>query len=485
MTEAMIYEYSKPGKTGVSFSKEVQNYDEKKIQEWIPENWQRAKIGLPEVSEPEIVRHFTRLAAMNYGVDTGFYPLGSCTMKYNPKINEMISLMDGFTRIHPLQSQETVQGALQLMYDLKTMLAEITGMDAVTLLPAAGAHGELAGMMIVKNYFKSKGQLKQRTKMLIPDSAHGTNPASAALLGFETVDIKSTECGQVDLEHLKSLLSDEVAGIMLTNPNTAGVFESDIKEIASLLHRNGSLLYYDGANMNALLGQSRPGDMGFDIIHLNLHKTFSTPHGGGGPGAAPVAVKQHLKSFLPTPDITKEGSTYHIVNENEDSIGKIRLSGANFLVLVKTYCWILTMGSEGLKQASEQAVLNANYIREKLKNVFNESIKCVCMHEFVLSANSLIQYGVKARDVSKRIIDYGMHPPTNYFPLIVPEALMIEPTESESKETLDRFIQVMKTIAEEAKNTPELLLNAPHHTPIGRPDEVKAAKDLDLAFIVK
>jgi glycine dehydrogenase subunit 2 len=403
-------------------------------------------------------------------------------MKYNPKINELLAGRDGFTQIHPLQNEESVQGAMKLMYELTQMLTEITGMDAMTLIPAAGAHGESTGMMITKKYFEDIGQGKQRTKMIIPDSAHGTNPASAAVVGFETVEVGSKACGQIDLEHLKTLINPDIAGIMLTNPNTVGVFESEIKEIASLLHQNGSILYYDGANMNALLGQARPGDMGFDIIHLNLHKTFSTPHGGGGPGSAPVGVKEFLSPYLPLPNIIMQGQSYVWMDENEKSIGRIRLAGANFLVLLKTYAWILSMGPDGLKKVSQNAVLNANYIREKLSKVYSESVKCLCMHECVLSASSLLQYGIKAKDVSKRIIDYGMHPPTNYFPLIIPEALMIEPTESESKETLDQFIEIMIKIAEEAKTNPELLLQAPHHTPIGRPDEVKAAKDLDLAY---
>lgn len=481
MKEKLIYEYSKKGRKAWSFDNE-EVCDEKELDQWLPPAMQRQKLGLPEVSEPEIVRHFTRLASMNYGVDTGFYPLGSCTMKYNPKINEVLANEKAFTQAHPLQNDESVQGSLQIMYELKQMLAEITGMHAITLLPAAGAHGELTGLLVAKKYFQDIGQGQQRNKMIIPDSAHGTNPASAAMVGFDTVEVKSRSCGQIDIDHLKTLINPEVAGIMLTNPNTVGVFESEIKEIARLLHDNGSILYYDGANMNALLGQARPGDMGFDIIHLNLHKTFSTPHGGGGPGSAPVGVKDFLAPYLPIPDVIKQGNKYISVDHNDKSIGHIRLSGSNFIVLLKTYAWILSMGPEGLKKVSQHAVLNANYIREKLSLAYSESVKCICMHECVLSASSLLPFGVKAKDVSKRIIDYGMHPPTNYFPLIIPEALMIEPTESESKETLDQFIEAMIKIAEEAKTNPELLLEAPHTTPVGRPDEVKAAKDLDLAY---
>lgn len=483
MTVKLLYEISSKDKVGYSLP--GNKMPEIKIEEQIPSAWIRETIGLPEVSEPEIIRHFVNLSTMNYGVDTGFYPLGSCTMKYNPKVNEDLASLAGFTKTHPLQDESSVQGSLELLFKLKKSLCEITGMDAFTLLPAAGAHGELVGMMIVKKYFKEKGEASKRTKIIIPESAHGTNPASAVSVGFEIVEVKSTECGEVDIENLKTLLDDTIAAIMLTNPNTAGVFETNIKEIASLLHKNGSLLYYDGANLNALLGYARPGDMGFDIVHINLHKTFSTPHGGGGPGSAPVGVKTFLKDYLPIPDIGYNGNHYFFESNNPLSIGMIRLSGGNVTVLLKAYFYILSLGADGLKKSCEQAVISANYIREMLKEDFLQGTRCICMHECVLSAEPFLKYGVQAKDISKRLIDYGFHPPTNYFPLIIPEALMIEPTESESKETIDSFIGVMKKIAIEARENPEILKTAPHDSPITRPDEVKAAKDLNVAYRIK
>lgn len=480
MTVKLLYDISSEGKVGYSLPKNTM--PKINITDQIPSSWIRNKIDLPEVSEPEIVRHFVNLSTLNYGVDTGFYPLGSCTMKYNPKINEDLASLAGFTKIHPLQDESSVQGSLKLLYLLKESLCEITGMDAFTLLPAAGAHGELVGMMIVKRYFKDKGEENKRTKMIIPESAHGTNPASAASVGFEIVEVKSTECGEVDIENLKTLLDDSIAGIMLTNPNTAGVFETNIKEIASLLHKNGSLLYYDGANLNALLGYARPGDMGFDIVHINLHKTFSTPHGGGGPGSAPVGVKSFLKDYLPVPDICLNGNQYYLEKDKPNTIGMIRLSGGNISVLLKAYFYIRSLGAEGLKKSCEQAVISANYIREMLKEDYLQGTRCICMHECVLSAEPFLKFGIQAKDISKRLIDYGFHPPTNYFPLIIPEALMIEPTESESKETIDNFIVAMKKIANEARENPEILKSAPHNSPITRPDEVKAAKELNVTY---
>lgn len=480
MPVKLLYELSKKGKIGYSLP--VNEIPINTIESYIPKEWIREDVLLPEVSEPEIVRHFVNLSTLNYGVDTGFYPLGSCTMKYNPKINEDLASLSDFTKLHPLQDEKTVQGILEILFRLKNALNEITGMDEFTLLPAAGAHGELVGMMIVKKYFTTRNQEKERTKIIIPESGHGTNPASAASAGFEVVEVKSTECGEVDIEHLRTILDSSVAAIMLTNPNTAGVFESNIKEIATLMHKNGSLLYYDGANLNALMGYARPGDMGFDIVHLNLHKTFSTPHGGGGPGSAPVGVKKYLAEYLPVPDIIKNDEMYTIKYDKQESIGYIRLSLGNISVLIKAYCYILSLGAEGLKKSTEQAVLSANYIREMLKEEFYQGTRCLCMHECVLSAQNFLQYGIKALDISKRLIDYGIHPPTNYFPLIIPEALMIEPTESESKDTIDAFIEIMKKIAKEAKENPELLLTAPHNSPVSRPDEVKAAKDLNVSY---
>jgi len=482
MSVKLLYELSKDGKIGYSLPKD--NLPIVEISEYLPKDWIRKEVFLPQVSEPEVVRHFVNLSTLNYGIDTGFYPLGSCTMKYNPKINEEITSDSDLSAIHPLQDSSTIQGTLELLFRLKKALISITGMDEFTLLPAAGAHGELVGMLIVKKYFKQLGQEKTRTKIVIPESGHGTNPASAAEAGFEVVEVKSSACGEVDIEHLKTIVDKTVAGIMLTNPNTAGVFESNIKEIADIMHQNGSLLYYDGANLNALLGYARPGDMGFDIVHLNLHKTFSTPHGGGGPGSAPVGVKSFLANYLPLPDIQKEGDQYIITRERKESIGNVRLAYGNISVLIKAYCYILTLGEKGLKDSSEQAVLSANYIRECLKEEYQQGTRCICMHECVLSAEGFNQYGIKAMDISKRLIDYGIHPPTNYFPLIIPEALMIEPTESESKDTIDHFIDVMKIIAKEAKENPELLLNAPTNAPIRRPDEVKAAKDLNVAYVI-
>ena len=483
MEVKLLYEISRDGKKGYSIP--PLNVPKENIDNLLPNDLQREKIGLPKVSEPEIVRHYTNLASLNYGVDTGFYPLGSCTMKYNPKINEDIAGLDKFSKIHPLQDEHTVQGALEILYNLEIQLKEITGMDAFTLFPSAGAHGEFTGLMVAKKYFENKGEGEKRRKILIPDSAHGTNPASAAMCKFEVQSVKSTATGEIDLEDLEKVTDDTVAVLMLTNPNTVGIFECNIEKIAKILHSKGALLYYDGANLNALLGYIRPGDMGFDIVHLNLHKTFSTPHGGGGPGSAPVGVKEFLSPYLPTPKVEKRNDLFTLINDSHLSVGKIRLAGSNFSVLVKTYVYILTLGAEGLRQVSSQAVINANYIREKLKDYYSQGNREYCMHECVLSAESLLIFGVKAKDVSKRLIDYGYHPPTNYFPLIVPEALMIEPTETESKETIDSFIEVMIKIAEEAKNNPELLLRAPHNTPVSRPDEVKAAKDLDVAYIMK
>ncbi|MCE5223972.1 aminomethyl-transferring glycine dehydrogenase subunit GcvPB [bacterium] len=481
MTVKLLIESSKKGNTGIHLPLKS-NFPKTDLHQTFPNEWVRETIGLPNVSEPEVVRHFTNLASLNYGVDSGFYPLGSCTMKYNPKINEKLANLEGFTKTHPLQPDFTVQGNLYLMMHFEQLLAEITGMDAFTLLPAAGAHGELTGMMIVKAYFQNKGEAEKRTKILIPESAHGTNPASAASVGFEIVEVKSTNCGGVDVAHLKEVMNDQVAAIMLTNPNTAGVFETDILEVAEIMHQNGSLLYYDGANLNALLGQVRPGDMGFDIVHLNLHKTFSTPHGGGGPGSAPVGVKEYLREYLPVPVIRERNHQITSETDQFNSIGMIRLAGSNFQVIVKAYLYILTMGSDGLKKASSIAVLNANYIKEKLSPFIPAGVPCICMHECVLSAKDFAPYGVQAKDISKRLIDYGFHPPTNYFPLIIPEALMIEPTETESKETMDHFIDAMKKIVQEAKENPSLLLEAPHYTPISRPDEVKAAKDLNVTY---
>ena len=396
-------------------------------------------------------------------------------MKYNPKINEDMASNLSFTEIHPYQPQKTAQGSLKLMYDLSKMFCEITGMDEVTLQPSAGSHGEFTGLMMIKAYHESKGDFK-RTKIIVPDSSHGTNPASAAMANFKIVQVESDKNGAVDIEKLKSVLDDEVAALMLTNPSTLGLFEKNIKEIAELVHNTGGLLYYDGANMNAIMGITRPGDMGFDVVHLNLHKTFSTPHGGGGPGSGPVGVKKELIPFLPVPIVEKENDNYILNYDKPNSIGKIKNFYGNFGVIVKAYTYILTMGKEGLKEASQVAVLNANYLKEKLKEYYYLPIDTVCKHEFVLGGISKGLSDVKTMDIAKRLLDYGYHPPTVYFPLIIKEAIMIEPTETENLETLDRFIDAMIKIAKEAKENPEVLKTAPHNTIVKRVDEARAVK---------
>ncbi|KAA5807979.1 aminomethyl-transferring glycine dehydrogenase subunit GcvPB [Thermoanaerobacterium thermosaccharolyticum] len=473
--DKLIFEVSKPGHT--SYSLPPLDVEDIQLEEAIPDKLLRhTELNLPEVSEVELIRHYTNLLYKNYSVDKGFYPLGSCTMKYNPKVNEDIANFKEFTNIHPLQSENTVQGALKLMYDLQEMLKEITGMDGISLQPAAGAHGELTGMMIIKAYFENRGEYN-RKKMIVPDSAHGTNPASAATAGFEVVEVKSGNDGLIDIDALKSMLNDDIAGLMLTNPNTLGLFEKNIIEIAKLVHDVGGLLYYDGANMNANMGITRPGDMGFDVVHINLHKTFATPHGGGGPGSGPVGVKEKLLDFLPVPIVEKNDDKYFLNYDLPKTIGKVRSFYGNFNVLVKAYAYILTMGAEGLKFASEIAVLNANYLKEMLKSYYELPYDTICKHEFVFSGLKSKANDVTTLDVAKRLIDYGFHPPTIYFPLIIDSALMIEPTETESKETLDEFIEAMKAIAKEADENPEILKTAPHNTPVRRLDEVKAARN--------
>ncbi len=478
--DKLIFEISKDNRKAYTLPKlDVEEVDLSKL---IPGNMQGSDINLPEVSEVDVVRHFTNLSTKNYGVDTGFYPLGSCTMKYNPKINEDMAALGGFANIHPLQDELTVQGALGLLYDMEGMLAELAGMDGFTLQPAAGAHGELTGLMIIKAYHEYRKDSK-RTKIIVPDSAHGTNPATAQLCGFDIVEIKSDAEGSVDLEALKEVLSDEIAGLMLTNPSTLGLFETNIKEISNLVHEAGGLLYYDGANMNAIMGISRPGDMGFDVVHFNLHKTFSTPHGGGGPGSGPVGVKKELIPFLPYPviQVNDKDELFELDYERPLSIGKIKSFYGNFQVIVKAYTYIKMMGRDGLKKASEMAVLNANYIKEELKGIYELPIDKVCKHEFVFSGIK-DNHEVTTLDIAKRLLDYGYHPPTIYFPLIIHDAIMIEPTETESKEEMDGFIEVMKKIAIEANETPELLKNAPYTTQVRRIDEVKAARDLILKY---
>jgi len=441
----------------------------------------QTSIGFPELSESDIVRHFINLSRKNFSVDTHFYPLGSCTMKYNPKVNEWAARQEKFTALHPLQDEATAQGMMEILSELEEGLKEISGMDRFTLQPAAGAHGELTGMMLVRAYHVSRGETK-RTKVLVPDSSHGTNPASAALLGYHVIEIKSDSHGCVDLEDLKRHLDENVACLMLTNPNTLGLFEKNILEITKLVHQYGGLLYYDGANLNPLLGIARPGDMGFDIIHINLHKTFSTPHGGGGPGAGPVGVKKHLIPFLPGPLIGKSGESYRWVSAGPQSVGRVKLFHGNVGVMIRAYVYLKMLGKEGLRKVSEAAILNANYMKECLKDTFEVATKGPCMHEFVLSMKSLGAQGAHAGDVGKRLLDFGFHAPTVHFPLVVSEALMIEPTETESRETLDLFIEAMKEIYRETVSDPEKVKTAPHTLPVRRPNDVLAARKPILSY---
>ncbi len=471
----LIFEKTKKGTSGINLTDEEINFD------FINSKYinNSKETILPEISELEVMRHYKELSDKNFCIEKGFYPLGSCTMKYNPKVNEVLSALEGFCELHPLQEDEDCQGALKLMYNLQESLKAITGMDAVTLQPAAGAHGELCGMMIVKKYFETIGE--KRKNVIIPDSAHGTNPASAAMCGFNIVEIKSNEKGLVDIDALKSVLDNNTAAIMLTNPNTLGLFEEDILEISKLVHNAGALLYYDGANMNAILGHTNPKLMGFDIVHMNLHKTFSTPHGGGGPGAGPVGVVNLLREFLPTPIIEFNGKKY-IRNYNiKHTIGKMKAFYGNFSVLIRAYAYILMTGKE-LKDISSNAVLNANYIMNKLKKYYFLPYDRKCMHEFVLSGEWQKEQGVNTLGIAKRLMDSNFHPPTVYFPLIVHEAIMIEPTESETKERLDEFIDTMINIANEIKENPEEVLKHPINTPVKKVNETLAARNPDLAY---
>jgi len=471
----LIFEMSKPGRK--AYSLPDCDVPHLALEDMVPRECLRDDDArLPEVSEVDVVRHFTRLSQLNYGVDSGFYPLGSCTMKYNPKVNEDVAALSGFTQVHPLQPAETVQGCLEILYRMDRLLSEITGMDRFSLQPAAGAHGEMTGLMIIKAYHQHCGDVK-RNKIVVPDSAHGTNPASAAMVGFDVVEVKSNDRGEVDLEALKAVVDDTTAGLMLTNPNTLGLFEGNILEIADIVHKAGGLLYYDGANMNAILGIARPGDMGFDVVHLNLHKTFSTPHGGGGPGSGPIGVKKELEPFLPVPMVGFKDGRYYLDYDRPLSIGRVKSFYGNFGVVVKAYAYIMSMGAEGLKKVSESAVLNANYLMELLKGYYLVPYNRRCMHEFVISAQRQKEKGVSALDIAKRLMDFGFHPPTMYFPLIVKEALMIEPTETESKETLDAFADALIEIAREVEEQPEKVKGAPHTTPVRRLDEVRAARN--------
>jgi len=439
-----------------------------------------ASLRIPNLSEPTVARHYTYLSKLNHGVDDGFYPLGSCTMKYNPKLNEDVVRLPGLTAIHPETPREDAQGALEILYELSGLLKGIAGMEAVSLQPVAGAHGELTGMFLLKRYFELRGETSRR-RILLPDSAHGTNPASAAVAGFSVTEVASDETGMVDLDALDAALDDTVAGIMLTVPNTLGIFEERILEVTEKVHAAGGLCYFDGANLNSFLGRARPGDMGADIFHFNLHKTLSTPHGGGGPGAGPIAVSAPLVDYLPVPWIVRDGKSFRLDWDRPESIGSVHSFYGNFLVAARAYAYILQLGDEGLRAVSENAVLNANYLQEHLKTAFELPYDRLCKHEFVLSGAKLPN-GVTTLDVAKRLIDYGVHPPTIYFPLIVKDALMIEPTETEGLETLDRFVDVMRTIAEEAASDPSLLLEAPHNAPVRRLDQTRAARQPELTY---
>jgi glycine dehydrogenase subunit 2 len=484
MSQKLIFELSSKGRTGCDLPE--MDLPTKNIDQLISEkNLRRNELRLPEVSQVDVVRHFIALSILNHHVDKSFYPLGSCTMKYSPKVNEDLARLPGFSAIHPYQPKETVQGALQLMYELGEYLKEIGGMDGITLQPAAGAQGELTGLLITRAYHTKNGN--PRSKIIIPDSAHGTNPASVTITGYQVIQVKSNDKGLVDLEELKKVLDEEVACFMLTAPNTLGLFESQIEEISKAVHNVGAILYMDGANLNALLGIVRPGDIGFDIVHFNLHKTFSTPHGGGGPGAGPLGVKKSLEPFLPVPiiekNVTEKGEeSYSLSHKRPDSIGKLQGFYGNFGIMVRAYAFIRSCGADGLKQVSESAVINANYIMESLKELYDLPYPGPCMHEFVLSGSKQKGRGVRTADIAKRILDFGLHAPTVYFPLIVSEALMIEPTESESRESCDQFIEVMKKIAQEVVENPELVKGAPYNTPVSRLDEVKATKDLNVRW---
>ena len=468
----LIYELSRQGRRGAS----LPDNDTPDAIASIPAGLLRSEaLRLPEVDEPTVVRHYTNMSANNFGVDTGFYPLGSCTMKYNPKINEEIAAHHAFADLHPMQPASTVQGALEAYWTLQNALAEIGGMSEFTLNPFAGAHGELTGLMVIRAYHQARGDHK-RTKVIVPDSAHGTNPASAAVAGLKVVEVKSLPDGTVDIEALRPLLDDTVAAMMMTNPNTAGIFEHGVKEICDMVHAAGGLMYYDGANLNPMLGIARPGDMGFDVIHLNLHKTFSTPHGGGGPGSGPVGVRKGLEQFLPDPRVRREADgSFTVTRDDAEALGSISATLGNYGVQLRALAYIMSLGRDGLKMAGPLATLNANYIKESLRDLYMLPLDRVCKHEFVFDGLRDKSTGVTTLDVAKRLLDFGFHAPTIYFPLLFHESLMIEPTETESPETLDAFIETMRTIAREAAENPEMVKTAPHTTPVSRPDDTAAA----------
>lgn len=476
--EPAVFEQSVKGRTGYDVcALDVPDIDDAALK---GARLRKNAAELPELSEVDVVRHFTRISLNNYHKDLGFYPLGSCTMKYNPKSANKSVSMPGFAETHPYQPIETAQGNLELAYNLERYLAEITGMDAVTLWPAAGSHGELAGMLMIRAYHTANGN--PRKKVLIPDSAHGTNPASAAIAQYEVVELKSNDEGLITPEAVKAVMDDEVAAIMITNPNTLGLFETHFKEVADIVHAKGGFVYVDGANLNALMGRVKLGEIGADVMHINLHKTFATPHGGGGPGAGPVAVNKILEPYLPTPIVMKNGESYTVSNDRPQSIGRIKSFFGNFGVLVRAYSYIRELGTEGLKEVTDNAVLNANYIRKRLTGTYHLPYNSHCMHECVFSDKIQLEHGVKTLDIAKRLTDYGIHPPTIYFPLIVPGALMIEPTESENKKQIDEFCDTMIAIAKECETNPEVVKSAPHHPFRRRLDEVKASKEPCLTY---
>lgn len=476
----VIFELSRPGRVGASYPEP--DVPVKPLDALIPTSYLRDDPpALPEVGELDVVRHYTRLSHRNFSIDEGFYPLGSCTMKYNPKIHEDVARLAGFSRLHPYTAEDDAQGALELMWELERILAEVSGMDRLTFQPAAGAHGEFTGLLLIRAYFESRGEV--RTKVIVPDSAHGTNPATATMAGYQVITVPSDARGNMDVRALREVMDGRVAAIMLTNPNTLGLFEEHIVEVEEIVHGAGGQLYMDGANFNAILGVTRPGDQGFDVMHFNLHKTFTTPHGGGGPGAGAVGVKAHLAPFLPVPVIERKGDRFGLDYERPKSIGKIRAFYGNFGNLVRAYTYLRSMGADGLRQIAEVAVLNANYMLARLRDRYDLPYDRRCKHEFVLSGRrQKHEYGVSTKDMAKRMLDYGFHAPTIYFPLIVEEAIMIEPTETESKQTLDEFIEAMRAIDREAAEQPDLVREAPHATPVRRLDEVRAARQPDLRW---